>query len=198
MTHSDFSCPLKYPTILNSTAVTIVSGANPLRYSKPLWITDASVVKIDVSLSPKNHTPMNTTTPTDSPMPIPVSIAFLALSSFPAPTFCDTNEAIDCISELGTSMAKLTILQATPYPDDASKPSLLINAHSARNDICVRNSCIASGSPTESNLLHCLFNLKSFLDILNGSSLFFSSTSARTTLTAWATTVAMAAPAASR
>ena len=72
-------------------------------------------------------------------------------------------------SELGTSMAKLTILQATPYPDDASRPSLLINAHSARNDICVRNSCIASGSPTESNLLHCLFNLKSFLAILNGS-----------------------------
>mgnify|MGYP001734131507 FL=1 len=73
---------------------------------------------------------------------MPVNIAFLALFSLPAPTFCDTNDAIDCISELGISIAKFTILHATPYPEDASSPSLLINAHSARNDICVRNSCM--------------------------------------------------------
>lgn len=33
---------------------------------------------------------------------------------FPAPTFWDTKDAMDCISELGTSIAKLTILQASP------------------------------------------------------------------------------------
>ena len=46
--------------------------------------------------------------------PIPVSIAFWARLGLPAPTFCATNEAIDCINALGISMAKLTILQATP------------------------------------------------------------------------------------
>lgn len=32
----------------------------------------------------------------------------------PAPTFWDTKDAMDCIRELGISMAKLTILHATP------------------------------------------------------------------------------------
>ena len=73
-------------------------------------------------------------------MPMPVNIAFLARFSFPAPTFCETKDAIDCISELGISNAKFTILHATPYPEDASKPSLLTNAQRARNDICVRHS----------------------------------------------------------
>ncbi|CUQ37212.1 Uncharacterised protein [Dorea longicatena] len=44
------------------------------------------------------------------------------------------------MSALGTSMAKFTILQATPYPEEASSPSRLTKAQSARNDICVRNS----------------------------------------------------------
>ena len=83
---------------------------------------------------------MKTTIPTINPIPIPVNIAFFALSSLPAPTFCDTKEAIDCISALGINMAKFTILQATPYPEEASSPNLFINAHSARNDIWVRNS----------------------------------------------------------
>ena len=50
---------------------------------------------------------------------------------------------------------------ATPYPDEASSPSLLIKAHKAKNDICVRNSCNASGRPTFINLLHWLLILKS-------------------------------------
>ena len=42
-------------------AVRIVSGANPLRYSNPFCTTASSVVNIDVSTSPKNHTLMKTT-----------------------------------------------------------------------------------------------------------------------------------------
>ena len=45
---------------------------------------------------------------------------------------------MDCMRELGTSIAKLTILHATPYPEEASSPSLLTNAHNARKDICVK------------------------------------------------------------
>ena len=52
--------------------------------------------------------------PIVTPTPIPVSMDFFARFFFPAPIFWETNDAIDCISALGTSMAKLTILQATP------------------------------------------------------------------------------------
>ena len=85
-------------------------------------------------MSPLNIINKNAIHPITSPTPMPVNIAFLALFSLPAPTFCDTNDAIDCISELGINIAKFTILQATPYPDEASSPSLLINAHNARNE----------------------------------------------------------------
>ena len=67
-----------------------------------------------VSKSPLNKTKIKTTTPMIKPIPIPVNIACFALFSSPAPTFWATKEAIDCINELGTNMAKLTILQATP------------------------------------------------------------------------------------
>ena len=52
--------------------------------------------------------------PIIKPTPIPVNNVFLALFSLPAPTFCDINEAVDCISALGISIAKFTSLQATP------------------------------------------------------------------------------------
>ena len=55
-----------------------------------------------------------TKTPTPAPKVIPVSMAFLALRSFPAPTFCATKEAMDCIRAEGISMTKDTILFATP------------------------------------------------------------------------------------
>ena len=100
--------------MLNRIAVTIVSGAKPFRYSKPFCTTSASVEKTPANRSPLNITRANTAQPNISPTPIPVSIAFWARLGLPAPTFCATNEAIDCINALGISMAKLTILQATP------------------------------------------------------------------------------------
>ena len=136
--------------------------------------------------------------PITIPTPMPVNIAFFPLFSFPAPTFCDTKDAMDCIRELGISIAKLTTLQATPYPEEAASPSRLTNAQSARNEICVKNSCIASGRPTFNALIQCVLILKSCLVILNGSSLFTSKNNAKTTLTACAVTVAIAAPAASK
>lgn len=39
-----------------------------------------------------------------------------------------------------TGIKGVTILQATPYPEEASSPSLFTKAQSARNDICVRHS----------------------------------------------------------
>ena len=85
---------------------------------------------------------------------------------------------------------------ATLYPDEASSPSLLIKAHKAKNDICVRNSCNASGRPTFINLLHWLLILKSCFRMRKPYFFFFNIISARTTLTACAVTVATAAPAA--
>ena len=46
------------------------------------------------------------------------------------------------------------------------------------------------------NFLHCGFRQKSFFLILNGSSFLIRRTTAKTTLIAWAKTVAIAAPAA--
>ena len=85
---------------------------------------------------------------------------------------------------------------ATPYPNEASSPSLLIKAHKTKNDICVRNSCNASGRPTFINLLHWLLILKSCFRMRKPYFFFFNIISARTTLTACAATVATAAPAA--
>ena len=45
---------------------------------------------------------------------MPVNRERFARLHLPAPTFWETKEAMDCISALGMSMAKLTILQATP------------------------------------------------------------------------------------
>ena len=138
-----------------------------------------------------------TTHPITSPMPMPVNMDFLARCSFPAPTFCDTKDAIDCINELGISIAKFTILHATPYPDDAVSPSLFTKAHNATKDNCVRHSCRASGNPIFMARLQFAFILKSCFSILNGSCFLTRRIIANTTLTACANTVAIAAPAAS-
>ena len=133
-----------------------------------------------------------------SPMPRPVYIDCLARLWLPAPTFCATKDAIDCMSALGMSMAKLTILHATPYPDDASSPSRLTKAQSAKKENWVKNSCKASGSPMDKNLRHWGFSRTSARRTVKDRSFRRSMTSAQTTLTAWASTVASAAPAASR
>lgn len=73
-----------------------------------------SAEKIPASRSPRKNTSEKAKHPTKSPMPIPVNMVFFARFCSPAPTFCDTKEEVDCISALGISMAKLTILHATP------------------------------------------------------------------------------------
>ena len=117
---------------------------------------------------------------------------------FPAPTFWETKDAMDCISALGISMAKFTILQATPYPEEASSPNLFTNAQSARKDSWVRNSWRARGSPIPRKRLHWELKQKSDFLMEKGSFFFSRMTIAHTTLTACAKTVARAAPAASR
>ena len=56
------------------------------------------------------------------------------------------------MSALGMSMEKLTILHATPYPDDASSPSRLTKAQSAKKENWVKNSCKASGNLMDKKL----------------------------------------------
>ena len=98
------------------------------------------MVKNPASRSPLNMTSRKTRHPTERPTPIPVNKVCFARLVFPAPTFWDTKEAMDCIRALGTSIAKLTILQATPYPEEASNPSRLTKAHNARKESWVRDS----------------------------------------------------------
>ena len=100
--------------MLNRTAVTMVSGAKPRRYSKPLRTTSASVENRPARTSPFRSTSANITMPNATPTAMPVNMDFFARFTLPAPIFCATNDAIDCISALGTSMTKLTILLATP------------------------------------------------------------------------------------
>ncbi len=129
------------------------------------------------------------------PIPIPVNMAFSALFSSPAPIFCETKDAIDCMRAEGTSIAKFTILHATPYPEDAARPSLFTNAQSARKETWVKNSWRARGRPILSESLASLLKVKLLFFILKGSPLFFKRRRAKTTLTACAKTVAIAAPA---
>ena len=77
-------------------------------------MTPASVVKALHSTSPLHHTSANTAQPKARPMPIPVSMACRARFLLPAPMFWETKDAMDCMRALGMSMAKLTILLATP------------------------------------------------------------------------------------
>ena len=80
-------------------------------------------------------------------------------------------------------MAKFTILQATPYPEEASSPNLFTNAQSARKDIWVRNSWRARGSPIPRNRLHGELKRKSDFLMEKGSFFFSRMTIAHTTLT---------------
>ena len=70
--------------------------------------------KIPASTSPFHKMAANTAQPKASPTPMPVYMARFARRGLPAPMFCETKEAIDCIRALGISMAKFTILLATP------------------------------------------------------------------------------------
>ena len=114
MTNADRPCPLKYPMKLKSMLVTIASGAKPFKYSAALIITARSSVKSDAKNSPWKNAAYAINTPIAEPISIPHFIAPFALSSLPAPTFCATNDAIDCIIDDGISITKDCIFWATP------------------------------------------------------------------------------------
>ena len=77
-------------------------------------MTSGSGVKTPARASPFSRIRANTAQPKARPTPMPVTMARRARFWSPAPTFWATKEAIDCIRALGMSMAKFTILQATP------------------------------------------------------------------------------------
>ena len=71
-------------------------------------------VKSADGISPLKKLSADTKIPIVTPNNIPVRIAFLARSSFPAPTFCATKADMDCISEDGISMINDTTFCAIP------------------------------------------------------------------------------------
>ena len=145
----------------------IVSGAEALQIIKA-FLDNCGIGREQAGeyITPSIKPERKTRHPNSSPTPIPVNIDRLARFGFPAPTFWETKEAMDCISALGISMAKFTILQATPYPEEASSPNLFTNAQSARKDIWVRNSWRARGSPIPRKRLH--WELKHKSDFFDG------------------------------
>ena len=92
----------------------IASGAKPLKNSAALEMYSGFSEKTDASVSPQKKVTIATGIPIMTPMTIPVRIAFFALASFPAPTFCATNEDMLWIIEAGMSITKPTILCDTP------------------------------------------------------------------------------------
>lgn len=80
-----------------------------------LRLRDGRMISIDCTgVEDALDVTMAQRTELDYLMPMPVNMDCSARFLLPAPTFWDTKDAMDCIRELGISMAKLTILHATP------------------------------------------------------------------------------------
>ena len=135
-------------------------------------------------------------TPTARESPTPVNSAFLARSALPAPIFCATKADMDWLKADGTSMIKPHSFSATPTPAEGITPREFTIAVMARKDMLTSKSWKAMGRPRR-NTLPILFLSKtiSFLPKEKGSFFFRIISMEITTLSAWAHTVAMAAPA---
>ena len=86
--------------------------------------------------------------------------------------------------ELGINKIKFVILQAIPYPFDASNPNALMNAHKAIKDKLTITSWKAIGPPTLIIFLISLLNLMSFNLSSNGNSCLDKIINEQITLTA--------------
>lgn len=74
------------------------------------------------------------------------------------------------MSELGTSIIKLTVLHATPQPGEASSPKRFTKAQRAKNESRVKNSCKARGIPIFNSRILSVLNEKSLFRFINNIS----------------------------
>ena len=96
-------------------------------------------------------------------------------------------------------MIKAQTFSATPTPADAVTPMALTMANIIRNDTLTSRSCRAMGAPSPAMRRRVLpWRRMSVRCISKGSSFLRMAASDTTTLTTWAATVAMAAPAVPR
>ncbi len=79
---------------------------------------------------------------------------------------------------------------ATPYPDEASSPSLLIRYKPAKNDICVRKLLQCQWQTYFIKSITLVVDFKVLFPDMEAVIFLFSIMSSRTTLTACAATVA--------
>jgi len=122
--------------------------------------------------------------PIDAPKDIPNQVALLARRGRFAPVFCETKTAMACIKVPGTSIIKLMIFWATPYPEDAARPKLLIMAQMSRKDILVSADWSVKGSPNLQNSFISILNLISFNLMDNSDGCALMTNSENTTLKA--------------
>ena len=120
----------------------------------------------------------------------------MARSILPAPIFWATKADIDWLKAEGTSIMNPHSFSATPTPAEGITPREFTIAVMARKEILTRRSWKAMGSPRR-NTLPILFLSKtiSVLRKVNGSFCLRIISTEMITLSAWARTVAIAAPA---
>ena len=160
-------------------------------------MTSRSFEKMPASSWPWQMDIQDITAPTARERPMPQYSDLTALSYFPAPAFWATKADMACEKAEGTSMMKAHTFSATPTPAEGTTPRALTMACMTRKDMLTSRSDSAMGSPRRrtcatrglSKRMCCLSSRK-------GSCFFRTSISEMATLTAWAATVAMAAPAA--
>ena len=139
------------------------------------------------------------TAPAQRDRPIPTRSARLARSNFPAPMFWAEKADRDWLMAKAISMIKAQTFSATPTPAETSSPRLLAIARRTRKDTFTSRSERARGRPNrmtepQSDLSHRMSRTRN----RKGSFCFRIRKKDQITLTAWALTVAMAAPAAPR
>ena len=139
------------------------------------------------------------TVPTARDMRMPQPSAFSARSKRPAPAFWATKADMDCMKADGTSMMKAQTFSATPTPAEGTTPRALTMAWMIRNEIPTRRSWVAMGRPRR--VMRAMISPRkriwSLRRVKGRSPRFIFLPSMRReirTLTAWAPTVAMAAP----
>ena len=159
-------------------------------------MTAASAVNSPTTLGAMNCTSTAATAPKPSVMPMPYRSVADARSWRPAPTSCapsaDTVESIDD----GTRNTKLMNFSTTPTAAASVRPRRLAMTVMIKNEIWIKPSCMATGTPTRRmRPMMARRGRKSlFCSCTPSSPRFKIAASETTTLMAWDSVVPSAAP----
>ena len=127
---------------------------------------------------------------------MPQSRARPARSIRRAPTFCATNAVMDWAKAEGISITKAQSFSATPTPAEGMVPMPLAMAMMTKNEMLTSKSWAATGTPMASTRRKIAPSQRMSRRVMvKGSFRRRMMARLRRTLTAWAKTVAMAAPA---